>query len=150
SIACVYKAELPTGEVVAVKIRRPNIERHFRTDLTALSWVLRTAEFLTILRPRVSETFRAELEEMLFEELDFHLEVRYQELFRKYLKKRKKLRTTAPKLYFHLCGHDVIVSEFVTGIWMNRMMAGVESGDPCYLDELRAQDIDPERIAKQL
>ncbi len=150
SIACVYRAELLSGEVVAVKIRRPHIARHFRTDLTALSWVLRTAEFVTILRPRVSETFRNELEEMLFEELDFHLEVRYQELFRRYFKRRKKFRTTAPKLYYHLCGHDVIVSEFVTGIWMNRLIAGVESGDPRYLDELRAQDIDPKRIAKQL
>lgn len=150
SIACVYKAELPGGKVVAVKIRRPDIDRHFKTDLTALSWVLRSAEFLTILRPRISESFRNELQAMLTEELDFHLEVRYQELFRRYFKKRKKLRTTAPKLYFHLCGPDMIVSEFVTGIWMNDLMLGVESGGPRFLDELRKQDIDPERIAKQL
>ena len=150
SIACVYKAQLPGGEVVAVKIRRPHIDRHFKTDLAALSWVLRTAEFVTILRPRVSETFRNELEEMLAEELDFHLEVRYQELFRRYYKKRKKLKITAPKLYFHLCGRDMIVSEFVTGIWMKEMMARLGSNDPRYLDELRAQDIDPRRIAKRL
>lgn len=150
SIACVYKACLHSGEVVAVKIRRPGIKRHFKTDLTALGWVLRTAEFLTILRPRVSSTFRVELELMLFEELDFRLEVRYQELFRRYFKKRKKLNTTAPRPYYHLCGPGIIVSEFVTGVWMKELMAGVESGDPCYLEELRAQDIDPERVAKQL
>lgn len=150
SIACVYKACLQTGEAVAVKIRRPDIKRHFKRDLTALGWVLRTAEFLTLLRPRVSSTFRVELELMLFEELDFHLEVRYQELFRRYFKKRKKLNTTAPKLYYDLCGPDVIVSELVTGVWMKDLMAGVEAGDLCYLEELRAQDIDPKRIAKQL
>lgn len=150
SIACVYKAELPSGDVVAVKIKRPDIDRHFKTDLTALSWVLRMAEFLTILRPRISESFRTELQEMLSEELDFHLEVRYQELFRRYFKKRKKLNTTAPKLHYELCGPDMIVSEFVTGIWMNDLMRGVESGDPRFLDDLHAQDIDPEQIAKQL
>ena len=150
SIACVYKAQLLTGEVVAVKIRRPNIKRHFQTDLAALGWVLRTAEFLTILRPRVSLTFRTELEMILMEEVDFHLEMRYQELFRRYFKKRKKLNTTAPKVFFDLCGPDVLVSEFVTGVWMKDLMDGVESGDPCYREELRAQDIDPKRVAKQL
>jgi ubiquinone biosynthesis protein len=150
SIACVYKARLLTGEVVAVKIRRPNIKRHFLTDLAALGCVLRTAEFLTILRPRMSVTFRAELELMLMEEVDFHLEMRYQELFRTYFKKRKKLNTTAPKVYFDLCGPEVLVSEFVTGVWMKDLMEGVESGDPCYIEELRAQDIDPKKVAKQL
>jgi len=150
SIACVYKAQLLTGEVVAVKIRRPHIKRHFQTDLAALGCVLRTAEFLTFLRPRVSVTFRAELELMLLEEVDFHLEMRYQELFRRYLKKRKKLNTTAPKVYFDLCGPDVLVSEFVTGVWMKDLMEGVESGDPCYLEELRSLDIDPKKVAKQL
>lgn len=150
SIACVYRAELSTGEEVAVKIRRPDIKRHFKTDLTALSWVLRSSEFLTILRPRISETFRVELELMLFEELDFHLERRYQELFRRYYKKRKKLKITAPKLFYDLCGPEVIVSEFVRGIWMNRLIKGVEEEDPVLLAELREQDIDPKRIAKHL
>jgi predicted unusual protein kinase regulating ubiquinone biosynthesis (AarF/ABC1/UbiB family) len=150
SIACVYRAQLQTGEEVAVKIRRPHIKRHFRTDLAALACVLRTAEFLTILRPQVSLTFRTELELMLMEEVDFHLEMRYQELFRRYLKKRKKLNTTAPKVYFDLCGPDVLVSEFVTGLWMKDLMAGMESGASSYLEALRAQDIDPKKVAKQL
>lgn len=150
SIACVYRAELLTGEEVAVKIRRPDIRRHFKTDLTALSWVLRSAEFLTVLRPRVSTTFRVELELMLFEELDFHLERRYQELFRRYHKKRKKLNITAPRLFYDLCGPEVIVSEFVRGIWMNRLIAGLEAEEPGFLEELRDQNIDPRRVARQL
>ncbi|HEX3554759.1 MAG TPA: AarF/UbiB family protein [Thermoanaerobaculia bacterium] len=148
SIACVYRAELQTGEAVAVKVRRPHIKRHFRTDLAALNWVLRTAEFLTILRPRVSVSFRTELELMLMEEVDFHLEMRYQELFRRYFKKRKKLNTTAPKVYFRLCGPDVLVTEFVTGVWMKDVMAHLD--DEGYLEWLRDQDIDPKRVAKQL
>lgn len=150
SIACVYRARLLTGEAVAIKVRRPNIERVFKSDLAALAWVLRTAEFFTLLRPGVSATFRSEIETMLLEELDFQTEMRYQELFRRYFKKRKKLRTTAPRLFYSLCGPDVIVSELVTGIWMRDLMAGVESGDPQYRAALHALDIDPKRIAKQL
>jgi predicted unusual protein kinase regulating ubiquinone biosynthesis (AarF/ABC1/UbiB family) len=150
SIACVYRARLLSGEVVAVKVRRPNIVRAFKADLAALDWLLGTAEFLTLWRPGFTATLRSELRLMLLEELDFRIEVRYQELFRRYLRKRKKLKTTAPKLHFDLCGHEVIVSEFVAGVWMKDLMAGVESGDRAYLDALRELDIDPEKVARQL
>jgi predicted unusual protein kinase regulating ubiquinone biosynthesis (AarF/ABC1/UbiB family) len=150
SVSCVYRAKLLSGETVAVKVRRPNIVRAFKTDLAALDIVMRSLEFLTILRPRVTGTFRAETRLMLLEELDFRIEVRYQELFRTYHKKRKKLRMTAPKIFPKLCGREVIVSEFVTGIWLKDMIAGVESGGKPYRRWLEGFDICPRRIAKQL
>jgi ubiquinone biosynthesis protein len=151
SIACVYRAHLKeTGEEVAIKVRRPDIVRHFKADLAAFDWVFRTAEFLTFLRPRVSGTFRSELREMLLEELDFRIEIRYQELFRRYYKKRKKLHTTAPRIHFALSGEDVIVSEYVNGLWMKDLIVGVESGSEAYLAALAAVDVDPKKIAKQL
>ena len=151
SIACVYKARLLSGEVVAVKVRRPNIVKAFKTDLSALDLIAEMLEFLTLLRPRVTDTFRSELRLMLLEELDFRIETRYQELFRRYYKRRKKLRTTAPKLHPKLCGREVIVSEFVTGIWLKDMIAGVESPDSeGYRRWLRSLDICPKKVAKQL
>jgi ubiquinone biosynthesis protein len=150
SVACVYRARLLSGEVVAVKVRRPNIVRAFKADLAALDWLLGLGEYLTIWRPGFTGTFRSELRLMLLEELDFRIEVRYQELFRRYFRRRKKLRTTSPKLYFDLCGRDVIVSEFVEGVWMKDLMAGVEGDDQAYLGALRAVDIDPKRVARQL
>ena len=150
SIACVYQATLLSGEIVAVKVRRPDIVRVFKTDLAALDLVLKTAEVLTLLRPRVTETFRSEMRSMLLEELDFQIEARYQELFRTYFKKRKKLRTTAPKIYPRLCGREVIVSEYVTGIWLKDMLAGLQSGGKAYRRSLRDLDVCPKRIAKQL
>lgn len=150
SIACVYRAQLASGAVVAVKVRRPGIVALFKADLAALGWVARAAEFLTLLRPGISRTFRSELAAMLYEELDFRIESRYQELFRRYFKRRPELRITAPRLHFELCGHDVLVSEFVSGVWMKELMAGVESGDASYLERLRGFGIDPAAIAKRL
>ncbi len=151
SIACVYKARLLSGKVVAVKVRRPDIVKIFKTDLAALDLVAEMLEFITVLRPRVTDTFRSELRLMLLEELDFRIETRYQELFRRYYKRRKKLRTTAPKLHPKLCGREVIVSEFVTGIWLKDMIAGVESPDrEGYREWLGSLDVCPKRIAKQL
>jgi ubiquinone biosynthesis protein len=151
SIACVYKATLASGEVVAVKVRRPKIVKIFTADLKALDLVLRTAEFLTLLRPGITASFRSEIREMLLDELDFHAETRYQELFRRYFKRRKKLRTTAPKLYFDLCGRDLLVSDFVDGtwmgIWMKDLMGALKSGDTAYREALRVRGIDPESIS---
>jgi ubiquinone biosynthesis protein len=153
SIACVYKARLWDGDVVAVKVRRPSIIRRFKTDLAAIDLVFRAIEFTTLLRPRVSTTLRSELRQMLLEELDFTVEARYQELFRTYFKKRKKLRTTAPRIYPELCTRKVLVSEFVDGISLKTILDNLDESNPdrrLYREELRALRISPKKIAKQL
>lgn len=153
SIACVYHALLHSGEEVAVKIRRPNIVRIFKTDLAALDVAFWFVEGLTILRPAISTTFRSELRLMLLEELDFEVEARYQELFRTYFKKRPKLNTTAPKVHAELCGREVVVSEYLpkdSGIWLKEMIARLEGGNGPYLEYLRSRGMSPKKIAKQL
>ncbi len=151
SIACVYKAELRSGgDKVAVKVRRPGIAKKFTADLAALDWIMKLMEFLTIIRPGVSENFRSEIRQILLEELDFRVEARYQELFRHYFKKRKELKVTAPKVYYDLSGDDVIVSEFVTGTWMTEILAAIELNDEEKLEYLRSQKINPRTIAKRL
>lgn len=153
SIACVYQARLHSGEDVAVKVRRPNIVRIFKTDLAALDVAFWFIETLTILRPAISATFRSELRLMLLEELDFEVEARYQELFRTYFKKRPKLNTTAPKVYAGLCGREVVVSEFLpkeSGIWLREMISRLEGGNGPYREYLRSRGMSPKKIAKQL
>ena len=150
TIACVYQAVRLDGARVAVKVRRPGIIKLFNTDLTVLDWVLRSVEFLTILRPGVSEVFRDEMRKLLLEELDFTIEARYQELFRRYHKKRKELNVTAPRVHHDLSGEDVMVSEFVEGIWVKDLIAALTSGDEESLAVVRALGIKPKKVAKHL
>lgn len=150
SVACVYRAHLLDGSLVAVKVRRPDIRRIFDADLTALEWFLQASEYLTLIRPGISRPFRAELRRMLEDELDFRAERHYQELFRRYLRRRKKLNVTAPRLYSDLCGKEVIVSEFVTGLWMKDLLRIVEKDDQEKLRELAQQGIHPKKVAKRL
>ena len=58
SLACVYQAQLKTGEKVAVKVRRPGIGPLIAADLRALDWILILAETLTIIPPGVTRRFR--------------------------------------------------------------------------------------------
>jgi ubiquinone biosynthesis protein len=150
SVSCVYEARLHEGDRVAVKIRRPNILKEFTADLDAINWLFFFFEFLTIWRPGTTKHIRYELRDLLLEELDFRREARYQELFRRYHKRRKKLNVTAPKIYYKLSGEEVMVSEFVTGRKVTAIIKAKEEDDQDYLAELRADGINPKKVAKQL
>jgi predicted unusual protein kinase regulating ubiquinone biosynthesis (AarF/ABC1/UbiB family) len=150
SVSCVYHALLHSGQEVAVKIRRPHIRKQFTADLTAIAWALNTAEFLTIWRPGTFRNLNEELQSQLMEELDFRMEARYQELFRRYLSRQKKLNITAPKVYHELSGESVMISEFVTGYWVKNIIQKLKEGDELYLARLRRMDIDVKTVAKRL
>lgn len=150
SIACVFQAELLDGQRVAVKVRRPGIEDVFAADLRALGWTLRTLEWLTILRPGLTKFVRQDLADMLFEELDFVQEARYQELFRRYAEEDGIKFLTAPNVYFDLSGSDIIVQEYVEGTWISEIIRSVESNDIASLVELESKGIRPDVISKRL
>jgi predicted unusual protein kinase regulating ubiquinone biosynthesis (AarF/ABC1/UbiB family) len=149
SVACVYQAFLKNGDRVAVKVRRPGIGEKFVADCNALAAVLQFLEFFTIIRPGLSRNFVYEFRSMLMEELDFRKEARYTELFRSGVKEHMK-HINAPRIYFELSSQDIMVSEFVTGIWMRELIAAVERDDTRALELLRAEGIHPELVAKRL
>ncbi|MHA7850927.1 2-polyprenylphenol 6-hydroxylase [Roseovarius sp.] len=76
SIAQVHRAELrTTGEVVAVKVLRPGIERAFRRDIDAFYFAARTIEFLSPGSRRLRPTdVIAHFEGVVMGELDLRLE----------------------------------------------------------------------------
>lgn len=150
SIACVYQAHLNDGRRVAVKVRRPEIEQLFAADLRALGWVMLFLEWLTVFRPGFTKFVRQDLSDMLFEELDFVQEARYQELFRKYALEDRLRFVTAPRVYPELSSRDVLVQEYVEGTWLSDIISAVEDSDDRLLAELKRKGIHPETVARRL
>lgn len=149
SVACVYQAYLKTGERVAIKVRRPKIGEQFIADCTGLGLMLRFLELLTFIRPGLSANFLYEFREMVMEELDFVKEARYTELFRR--RARKNLKDiSAPRVYFEYSNEDVMVMEFVAGLWLRELLAAVEGKDAEALGLLKEYNIDPRVIAQRL
>ena len=149
SVACVFQAFLKNGDRVAVKIRRPGIGEKFVADCNALGTVLHVLEFFTIIRPGLSRNFLYEFRSLLMEELDLTKEARYTELFRNGVKERMK-HISAPRIYFDYSSEDIMVSEFVVGIWMRELIAAVEKDDQEVLGLLRLEGIHPELVASRL
>lgn len=153
SVACVYQAVLKTGEKVAVKVRRPGIGQVFAADLRAMRWLTGLVEGLTILRPGMTRNVVREFGDTLMEELDFRKEARFQELFRRRARKQQISKDhffTAPKVYFDFSGQDVIVQEFVSGIWLWEILAGVETQDPAAIARMKEFNIDPKLVARRM
>jgi ubiquinone biosynthesis protein len=149
SLACVYQARLKTGERVAVKVRRPGIGPLIAADLRALDWLLVVGETLTLIPPDIGRRFADDFRTILFNEMNFRGEARYTDLFRRRAAKRKK-DVTAPRVYFEYCTEEVMVSEFVSGIWMWELLAAVDSNDQEFLAKVRRIGIEPKALARKL
>jgi ubiquinone biosynthesis protein len=151
SIACVYQAVLKDGTRVAVKIRRPGIGELFMADFRVLDWLAELVEFLTLVRPGFTLNLRREFKDTLLEELDFTREARFQEIFRRNARKKaKKNFFTAPKVYFELSNEEMIVQEYVSGMWLWEVIAAVEQNDATGLAMMRRLNIDPQRVARRI
>lgn len=150
SIACVYQAELHTGEKVAVKVRRPGVGETFMADLRVMGWIFQWLELATIIRPGFTSNVLQELRDTLLDELDFYKEARFQELFRRRARTAGRPFFSAPRVYPQFSGEQVMVQEFVSGIWLSELIAGVEHNHEPTLEHMRKLNIDPKLVARRL
>jgi predicted unusual protein kinase regulating ubiquinone biosynthesis (AarF/ABC1/UbiB family) len=151
SVACVYQAVLRNGgQRVAVKVRRPHIERVFAADFRVIDWLLGAAEWLTIVRPGFTANFRRDLRSILTGELDFRREARLQEIFGRRALNVPGQFFTAPRVFFEWSGEDVIVQQFSAGMWLFELLSAVEQEDPAAIARMRELNIDPKLVARRL
>ncbi len=150
SLACVYQATLKTGAKVVVKVRRPGIKELFAADLQVLDWLAGFAEFVTFIRPGFTEKLRIELRSVLLDELDFRQEGRFQDTFRRNVKKAGWKFFTSPHVYFEYSGDEVLVQEFVSGLWLWEVISLVEQNTSYGRKLLRDLNIDPKVIARRI
>lgn len=148
SLACVFQAKLLTGELVAIKVKRPGIGLQLFTDLKTISWLCVGAETFGLIRTDLTRNFRLELQRMLTEELNFCLEARYTEIFRRIAKSHKHV--SAPKVYAHLCSNEVLVTEFISGVFLNELLNAAEQEDPTDLHRLMALGYSPKKLSRRM
>ncbi len=150
SIACVYQAVLHTGEKVAVKVRRPGVGKTITADMRVLGWLFKFMELATLVRPGYTANVLQELHDTLMEELDFYKEARFQELFRRRARKSGRTFFTAPRVFPQFSGEEVLVEEFVSGVWLSEVIAAVEHQNAEALAYMREMNIKPELVARRL
>lgn len=114
SIGQVHQAELPTGESVVVKVRRPNIERIVETDLAILEDLIELAEERIdwIKRFRLIDLFH-EFAEALKEEINYKNEAKNAERIKRQSKDKTNMYT--PVIFSAYSSVKVLTMSLVEG-----------------------------------
>jgi ubiquinone biosynthesis protein len=121
SIAQVHQARLRTGELVAVKVRKPNIERQVQQDLDIMMHAATILEKRftpeAVLRPTsVVKEFRS----AVLSEINFLNEMKNLQAFAINFA-TKNDEVVIPRVYMSLCTREMLVLEYLDGIRITSM-----------------------------
>ena len=112
SVAQVHEAHLKSGERVAVKVRRPDIEKTVERDLSIMHAMASLIEALIPIARRMNFVAQAhEFGSAIYAQLDFTIEADNNRLFTKNFTALPFVRV--PKLYDQYCSKRVITMEFI-------------------------------------
>ena len=113
SIAQVHRAELPTGEIVAVKVQRPGVVDTVTNDLAILERLVEVLDLVNKGKGGLSlKDLVAELVKTSMEELDFANEEANLDRF--YANNEPRENVTSPKCYREYSTSAILTEDFVS------------------------------------
>lgn len=114
SLGQVHKAILISGEEVAIKIKRPYIEKTIQSDIELLKQI---GDYLNnklkLYFNFEIKPFIVEFEETIKKELDYEIEAQYMQTFKENLKQFKTVYV--PKVFWDYTSRNVLTMEFIEG-----------------------------------
>ncbi|MBV7338148.1 hypothetical protein KFU94_59975 [Chloroflexi bacterium TSY] len=135
SLAQTHKAQLPSGEIVVVKVLRPGIQQIVETDLIPIGELVRRLRFYRTIRDTVNlDRLMEEFERVTRQELDFQKEGQHSERFAQYFADDPQVYV--PKIYWDYCASQTLTMENVGYIPISDM------------DKMRAVGINPAQVAQ--
>ncbi|MFV0484750.1 MAG: AarF/ABC1/UbiB kinase family protein [Candidatus Saccharimonadales bacterium] len=126
SFAVVYRGEMKSGEVVAIKILRPSIEQYLRSDLRTLRVAGKLFKQFLVKNIVDYEAVLEEFSRTCLLETDYSREVENMRYFQRYYAEHPYV--VIPKAYSEQCGKNVIVQEWIEGETFASVLAG-RNGD---------------------
>jgi predicted unusual protein kinase regulating ubiquinone biosynthesis (AarF/ABC1/UbiB family) len=114
SLGQVYRARLHTGEEVAVKVQRPNLEATIKGDLEILNKVANFAERFPQLNENADWSgMLREFHQTIHEEMDYAAEGHNAERFRENFKNWTNIHV--PRIHWNATTRKVLTMEFIHG-----------------------------------
>ncbi len=115
SLSQVHKAKLPSGEYVAVKVQRPNIEEHIKSDISILFDLAKFME-KRLINGHIYQPIEIvkEFSKTIKQELDFINEGRNIDKFRVNFKNSETVHI--PKVYWQLTTSRILTMEYIMGV----------------------------------
>jgi ubiquinone biosynthesis protein len=113
SVAQVHRARLPDGHLVAVKVRRPDIEELCAFDLSVMSFYARLLELVPSLRTLAPLESVEQFGRAIAMQLDFTVEAENNRRFTQNFAADPQV--IVPKLHDALCSRRVLTMDFIEG-----------------------------------
>jgi len=114
SLGQVYRARLHSGEEVAVKVQRPNLEDTIKDDIVILKKVASFAERFEQLNENADWAgMLREFDQTIHEEMDYVAEGRNADRFRENFKNWANIRV--PEIYWQATTNKVLTMDFIRG-----------------------------------
>jgi predicted unusual protein kinase regulating ubiquinone biosynthesis (AarF/ABC1/UbiB family) len=135
SLGQVYKAILPTGEEVAVKVQRPGLRSLLSLDLYLMRWAAQ--KFGRLLPLNLGHDLTLIVDEFgtkLFEEIDYQNEGRNAEKFATNFQNNPEVKV--PSIYWRYSGRRVLTLEWIDGYKLTDT------------ENIKALGLDPNNIVK--
>jgi predicted unusual protein kinase regulating ubiquinone biosynthesis (AarF/ABC1/UbiB family) len=135
SLGQVYKAILPTGEEVAVKVQRPHLRPLLSLDLYLMRWAAQN--FGRLLPLNLGHDLTLIVDEFgtkLFEEIDYQNEGRNAEKFATNFQNNPEVKV--PSIYWRYSGRQVLTLEWINGYKLTDV------------ENIKALGLDPNNIVK--
>ena len=127
SVAQVHEARLSDGTRVAVKVKRPNLEQQFESDLRVFAVLIRLAHLVPGVKNVRPLALIDEFGAAIQSQMDFGLERRNNRLLARNFERLDWVRL--PALYEELSGEHVITMEFIDGHKVSEHMR-LRDGEP--------------------
>lgn len=126
SLGQVYKGRLRTGELVAIKVQRPDIAAGIALDMYILrgiaTWLRKTFKFVRSNLAAILDEFASRI----FEEMDYTFEGHNAEKFAKYYGELERIYV--PKIYWQYTAKRVLTMEWIEGIKLTNVQKVKEAG----------------------
>lgn len=115
SLGQVYRGRLHSGETVAVKVQRPDLEKTINFDIAVLRQIARfMMRFPQVIRGIDWEGILGEFASVIFEEMDYVQEGQNAETFRANFRKWREVYV--PTIYWSHSSPRVLTMEFIGGL----------------------------------
>ena len=126
SLGQVYKGKLKTGELVAIKVQRPDIAAGIALDMYILrgiaTWLKKTFKFVRTNLAAILDEFASRI----FEEMDYTFEGQNAEKFAEYYGGLEGIYV--PKIYWQYTAKRVLTMEWIEGIKLTNVQGVKDAG----------------------
>ena len=148
SFAQVHRAVLHSGQVVAVKIQRPQARVLVKDDIRLVRFFSTLAKWSGVFKRIKISDLIDEFELWTNEELDYTLEATYAERLR-----QNSLSSDdfyIPEICWEFTSSRVLTLEFLEGTWIRDILSALDAGDDEYLSTISDEGIDLKQVAYNL